>query len=179
MFSLLKDCPVIFDSFSHDELFWLPLSPHYVLFWMDRQKGEEVQSCTDGMPSLGCSPEIGGCDGWRQGLERGVSGLCQTRGWWLWTQGLDAFGSVIWMLSKAEKTQMKTINNKLVSVELLQKEQIQNNSQERDRKCKNTISQVPFMARRDFLSATLGWTGLEDDTLSQKKCQHFQFVNFT
>lgn len=38
MFSLLKVCPVILDSFSHaelvfdvcmhDELFWLPLSPH-------------------------------------------------------------------------------------------------------------------------------------------------------
>lgn len=97
---------------------------------------------------------------------RGVGGLCQTHGWWLWTEGLDAFGSVIWMVSKAEKPQMKTINNKLVSVELLQKEQIQNNSQERDIKCKNTSSQVPFIARRGFLSATVGWT---DWKMTKKK----------
>lgn len=107
------------------------------------------------------------------------------RGQWFvsdsWLVAVDTGPGCFWQcdLDALKGRKNTNENNKLVSVELLQKEQIQNNSQERDRKCKNTISQVPFMARRDFLSATLGWTGLEDDTLSQKKCQHFQFVNFT
>lgn len=119
-------------------------------FWTGRRIGVGVHSCTDGMPGLGCSPEIGGWEGGSGGVWWLVGG-CGHRSWMplaVWSGWAER--------QNRDKWKQCTINQSLQSWSWKSKYKTLDDAWERHFKCKNTIFQVVLMIIGDFLPVIMG-----------------------